>query len=88
MFLKFFALKRLDIYQIDCKTAVKMFYSMIAGVETRVEIIKLFYTNNDNARVNPTLLFEGQPEQNISVAYVLQLVCKILEMKGGGVKGE
>lgn len=39
---------------------------MIFPIVERVEIIKLFYRSNDNARVTATLIDEGHPEQNLS----------------------
>lgn len=49
---------------------------MVYSVEERVEMIKLFFRNNDSARVTADLFNERHPGNNVSAAYVVQLVAK------------
>lgn len=49
---------------------------MVYSVEERVEMIKLFFRNNDSARTTAALFNERHPQKNVSAAYVVQLVAK------------
>lgn len=49
---------------------------MVYSIEERVEIITLFFKNNDSARVTAALFNERHPAKNVTAAYVLHLVAK------------
>ena len=49
---------------------------MVYSVKERVEMIKLFFRNNDSARTTATLFNERHPGKTVSAAYVVQLVDK------------
>jgi len=49
---------------------------MVYSIEERVEIIELYFINNQCARVTATLFNDRHPDRHVHHGYILELVAK------------